>query len=157
MYYCQGFSLGLTGTGIFGEKIWAWDHGPVVRQLWEDYNHHADAVLPVPMQFDESVFSAIQKDIINSTLETVGSLTGSELRNQTHKEPTWLSHSVSPNKGDDKEITGEEMETYFKTLLDTEKYCSEFHQSHNQLLENDSIELPDSVNSAESFIEWVHS
>ena len=37
LYYSQGVSLALRNQPLFNNKILAWAHGPVVREVWEYY------------------------------------------------------------------------------------------------------------------------
>ena len=34
VYYAQGFHLAISGEPLFDEKIMAWEHGPVIPQLY---------------------------------------------------------------------------------------------------------------------------
>ncbi len=36
LYFCQGFTLAMTGKPLFSEAIVAWEHGPVVREVWDE-------------------------------------------------------------------------------------------------------------------------
>ena len=36
-YYAQGYSLALLSRPMFEEPIEAWEHGPVVRELYDTY------------------------------------------------------------------------------------------------------------------------
>src|SRR4051812_46071325 len=47
VYYAQGYHLrDNKGQSLFPEKILAWDHGPVVHQLWEDYKNYRYFTIP---------------------------------------------------------------------------------------------------------------
>ena len=41
-YYGQGFHLAFYGTRLFPNKIEAWTHGPVIRELYQAYKKHGD-------------------------------------------------------------------------------------------------------------------
>ena len=38
VYYAQGFYLALNGKPLFNNDIKAWAHGPVVPELYQEYN-----------------------------------------------------------------------------------------------------------------------
>lgn len=41
LYYCQAWSLAFNGERLFPQEILAWDHGPVVPEVFQD---HAGAI-----------------------------------------------------------------------------------------------------------------
>lgn len=156
LYYCQGFSLGITKQKLFADPIEAWDHGPVVRSVYHDYKHFGKGNLPVPQSFDDSVFDEIQKDIIKSVVNVFGVKTAWELRQMTHREPIWLAHSAN-DKGDGTEISVMEIMEFFSKNLSIDNYFKAFKQSFEDLQLHESLEIPSTINSAEEFIAWVRN
>src|SRR5438309_2092560 len=55
LYYVQGFHLAMNGAPLFNEDIRAWDHGPVVPQVYRKYREYGAAALPTPENFDPTV------------------------------------------------------------------------------------------------------
>lgn len=154
MYYSQGFCLGLTKKPLFEAEIKAWDHGPVVEPLYYQYKIYGKSALPTPLQFDDSVFDAIQKEIISSVFNTLGKKSAWELREMTHRETTWLAHSVNDDKGDSSEITKQEMTEYFSAQLSIDDYFKSFQES-TSALNKGAVKIPDDINTSEQFIAWV--
>lgn len=155
LYYCQGFSLGIRNSVLYEHRISAWDHGPVVESVYHQFKQFGKNQLPIPQDFDDSVFDNIQKDIIRSVVCNFGRKSAWELREMTHNEPTWLAHSLPDEKGDLCEITVEEMYDYFSSPLSIESYYHDFKKSAASFLNEASIEIPNSISSSEEFISWV--
>ncbi len=48
LYYSQGFHLALFNRPLFEEDILAWEHGPVVREVYRRYSRFGSGAIPVP-------------------------------------------------------------------------------------------------------------
>ena len=44
LYYCQAYSLGLYGEILFSNIIEAWEHGPVVPEIYNKYKSHKASI-----------------------------------------------------------------------------------------------------------------
>jgi len=112
VYYAQGFTLAITGKPLFEEPIEAWDHGPVVPALYNEFRRYGSH--PIPPLASGSVddrFSKEHLEILEDVHELYGQFSAWKLRNLTHEEPTW--EKAYPNGV----IRHEAMEEFFKTLL----------------------------------------
>ena len=107
VYYAQGCYLALNNKPLFVEKIMAWEHGPVVPELWKKYTKFGNN--PIPQPEDYKILD-IPKDIRNF-LDDVWSVYGQYsawgLRCLTHEEPPWKD---TPSNS---EITQESMRLFF--------------------------------------------
>jgi len=111
LYYAQGFHLALYGSPLFDEPILAWDHGPVVRSVFDEYRQYGAGALPVPEDVDFDTLTSDQQELLNEVYTVYGQYSAWRLRQLTHDEPPWkgatrngiISHSA--------------MSEYFKTLL----------------------------------------
>lgn len=81
-YYAQARHLVLTGRPLFREAIVAYDHGPVVADLWKAEKYEwplpAPAVLPPSGQL-----------VVDLVLEDFGEWTAGRLEARTHGESPW--------------------------------------------------------------------
>lgn len=111
VYYAQGFCLALTGNTLFDEPILAWQHGPVIRSLWDKYNAYGASPIPRPTVFDLNKFDAFTKELLDDVWEVYGQFSAWKLRNLTHDEKPWLDTVQNQI------ILPELMEAYFKTQL----------------------------------------
>ena len=90
VYYAQGFHLALHRTKLFEEDIIAWEHGPVVESLYQEYKIFGNQAIPQPEYFEESVFSESQLMLLKEVYEVYGQFSAWKLRNMTHSERPWL-------------------------------------------------------------------
>jgi uncharacterized phage-associated protein len=111
LYYCQGFCLVMLGRKLFPDPILRWDHGPVVRTIWEDYNRYGAGAIDYPTGFDASQIGPDEKHVINEIYSLYGQYSAWGLRNMTHDEPPW--QNTLPNG----EITEDKMIDFFRTQL----------------------------------------
>ena len=95
LYYAQGVFLAYTGSKLFDEDIYAWDHGPVVRQVYDAYKVFGpDPIKCEPTGDDSTIFEKVAQDPrIGEVLETVHNFYGKysawRLREMTHDEKPW--------------------------------------------------------------------
>ena len=117
VYYSQGFTLAMTNEPLFNEKIEAWDHGPVVPDLYHEYKGHGGHSIPPPtegeLQNIQGTFTEQQKEIIDEVLDVYGQFSAWKLRNLSHEDEPWINHYEKI----DSTIYPNEMKNYFKQLL----------------------------------------
>ncbi len=111
VYYAQGFHLAMHNKVLFNEDILAWEHGPVVESLYFDYRHYAGNAIPQPIDFDESVFTTSQNELLREVYEVYGQFSAWKLRNMTHSERPWLETNRNGI------ISTELMKEFFKNYI----------------------------------------
>jgi len=91
-YYAQGISIGRYSAKLFNEPILAWEHGPVVKVLYQKYKEYGKEPLrPNPTQsIDEIEKNDLVKKILDETISLYGLYTPWILRDKTHNETPWL-------------------------------------------------------------------
>lgn len=114
LYYAQGFHLINTGHRLFGAELEAWTHGPVVRQIYNEYRHLGYRVIPAepfvnkdPFRGDE-LLKKEEVETIKEVWDAFGNLDGKTLEELTHQEDPWLNTDIN------KEIDVELIREYFK-------------------------------------------
>lgn len=91
VYYAQGFHLRDNGETLFDNDLLAWDHGPVVRLLFDDYRKYGYFTIPSePFECQNNELSEDEMRTINSVWERFGHLDGKYLEELTHQEDPWL-------------------------------------------------------------------
>ena len=89
LYYAQGIYLSKYKKPLFHEKIYAWEHGPVIKEVYNKYKSFGGKGI----EFDGSAIEF--PDEIDKFLESIynrfGQYSAWKLRNMTHKEEPWLS------------------------------------------------------------------
>ncbi|MGL5891410.1 MAG: Panacea domain-containing protein [Bacteroidia bacterium] len=111
LYYVQGFYLAMNRRPLFHEKIMAWNHGPVIAEIYNKYKGSGNNPLFVDTNFDETKIDEILKEFIHEIYQVFGQFSAWRLREMTHSEPTWKNTPQS------QEITHESMIDYFSTQL----------------------------------------
>lgn len=82
LYYVQGEYIGMTGKPLFAEAIEAWQHGPVVPEVYRAYKVYGRTPInPVPCEIPEDLASYIRYCVSSR-----GRMSAAELRNATHGE-----------------------------------------------------------------------
>lgn len=89
LYYAQGFHLAATGAPLFDADIEAWQHGPVVREVYRSYKECGANALPTPEGFDPYMIDSEARDIIEEAYSVYGQYSAWGLRNLTHEEAPW--------------------------------------------------------------------
>lgn len=86
LYYAEGCYLAINdGESLFDEKILAWEHGPVIEEV---YNEYADTYnLPVP---EKTVIEQEDEPLLEQVFKVFGQYSAWALRNKTHEEAPWL-------------------------------------------------------------------
>lgn len=114
LYYAEGCSLALENGSLFGEKIVAWEHGPVVEEVWRKFDNAYD------LQVDEndmneslSKISEADQELLEDVYSVFGKYSASGLRNKTHAESPWLNATQGGLKFN-AEIPRAEIRKYFE-------------------------------------------
>ena len=113
LYYAQGFHLALAGRRLFDEDILAWDHGPVVREVYDRYREFGSNPIPRDGRQNGFPFTSSQKDTLDQVFMAYGQFSAWRLRQLTHDEPPWQE---TPRNG---VIAPSAMKKYFKTQVVT--------------------------------------
>lgn len=116
VYYCQGFHLAMFSNVLFPEEIEAWLHGPVVSELYHFFKKAGDEIVAAPLEFEETIFSANQRELLDEVIESYGQFSAWRLRNMTHEELPW-KNAYKP--GVNNVISIVDMQVYFTTQLES--------------------------------------
>ncbi|MDY3750562.1 Panacea domain-containing protein [Christensenella minuta] len=86
LYYAQGAFLALKNEALFKEDIRAWDHGPVVPQVYKKYKDFKSSVIKadgvVKLDIDDEY-------LLKEICDIYGSYSAIDLRNMSHEEGPW--------------------------------------------------------------------
>lgn len=84
LYYAQGHFLVKTGHTLFPDSIEAWDHGPIIYDVYSQYKANADAPIK---SWDAALINHLSDEEQNFLIDiarTYSKYTASALRNMTH-------------------------------------------------------------------------
>ena len=134
LYYVQGFYYAFFGTFLFKEECQAWAHGPVYKDVYEQYKNYKFNPISKPVQTKNLHFSAEEKLVLDSISRYFCCYSGKTLEQFTHTEMPWLETRKDLSEGEPseriikKELIGnffaEVKETYqMETPQDMKKYA----------------------------------
>jgi uncharacterized phage-associated protein len=88
-YYAQAWYIALhNGNKLFDSTFEAWVHGPVCRELYNEYKIYGWDNIPkednVPLNVDENIY-----DFLKIVFDTYGDFSGDELEELSHSELPW--------------------------------------------------------------------
>jgi uncharacterized phage-associated protein len=86
LYYAQGLHLASYGMPLFSEGIYAWQHGPVVPDIYQEFKQFGSGAIPRPKDFDDAIYQDEVKEFLNEVYEVFGQFSAWKLRNMTHEE-----------------------------------------------------------------------
>lgn len=119
LYYAQGICLALYNKPLFEEKIEAWQHGPVVREVYGIYSVYKRDTINIEMDKEkERIINELENnketcEVLNLTYNNFAIYTAWQLRQMTHLDDTpW--DITQREKGLGKEIDNKLIEEYFK-------------------------------------------
>lgn len=113
LYYTQGVSLALNNEPIFEEDIVAWEYGPVVESVYHNFKHNGSGVIYPHEEFDSSIFSKEELDVIKEVYEVYGQFSALKLMNMTHEERPWK------NTASNCVIGHKQLRAYFSELVES--------------------------------------
>lgn len=114
LYYAEGCFLALDKGSLFDEKIVAWEHGPVVEDVWRSFENAYDLQVDADdMKNSLLKISNEDNDLLEDVYSVFGKYSASGLRNKTHKESPWLD-ATSGGKIFNLEIPRASIISYFK-------------------------------------------
>ncbi|GHU64163.1 hypothetical protein AGMMS49983_09310 [Clostridia bacterium] len=108
LYYIQGAFLALRDAPLFDEEILAWKHGPVVREVYDQYKQFGESAI-LDTVTEIPAFTNIEELMLTEVFARYGKFTAGQLVSKTHNETPW--RDVSTNDL----ITKESIQTYFST------------------------------------------
>ena len=112
IYYAQAWSLANNSTPLFKNEILAWDHGPVIREIFDKYKKHRRFTIHLSDEDTETKIEDEHQKTLDFVWKTYGKFHGKFLEELTHQEYPWLSTTK------DQVISNEKMTEYYgKQLL----------------------------------------
>ena len=119
LYYAQGYYIACFNKPLFKEDIEAWEHGPVVRDVYKEYKKYDYKPIPKyeiteegKKQFDEK-----QKNVIEFVFDNMSGYSAKQLEYKTHRERPWLETYSKDKKN--KIITYDKLKNFFEKKKDT--------------------------------------
>ena len=117
LYYADGICLAVTDNPLFNEKIYAWPHGPVVKEVYEKLSVNGKNEI----SFNDKDWDTVQAmnenatlfDILVTTYDSYAGYTAWQLREKSHVVGGPWQVTVD-TKSMQKEIESKLIRDYFK-------------------------------------------
>lgn len=90
LYYAQGYFLARKKEPLFNEDFLAWEHGPVIRSIYNEYKVNGSKGIEYEEDFCVNIDIETER-ILEDVYEKYGQYTAWKLRNMTHEESPWLT------------------------------------------------------------------
>lgn len=90
LYYAQGAFMALKSAPLFSEDLLAWQHGPVVPEVYESYCENGRNPIIHNKEKDPKEIDSQTEEILEEVYDTLGKYDAVHLRNKTHNETPWL-------------------------------------------------------------------
>ncbi|MDD6419670.1 MAG: DUF4065 domain-containing protein [Clostridium sp.] len=121
LYYAQGISLSLNNNVLFNDQIEAWNHGPVIKSVFEKFckkgrNEITIEDSPSPVDVIRKIEADTPvREALNMTYDNFAIYTAWQLRNMTHEKGTPWYQTYKPGKN--KKISVDLIKKYFDTYV----------------------------------------
>ena len=127
LYFIQAYFLIETKQPCFKEVIEAWDFGPVVPVVYNEYKQYAGTHIPYiesyleydtnniwdsikRIEYNDNIISTNDKKLIEDVVDKLSNYTATDLVSITHKQEPWIN-TYRENKHN--EITNQMLYDYF--------------------------------------------
>ena len=122
-YYGQAWSLALRDVPVFSDPLEAWAHGPAVPSLYKRFRKYGSSAID-PYDIVSNPLRDLggdTKEILLGVWTRYGRLTGTQLRNLTHREEPWVRArgSTPPGEACNAEITHDSMRSFYRRMLES--------------------------------------
>lgn len=88
LYYAQGSFLALKDQLLFGEDLLAWEHGPVVSEVYQEYKKYHSNGIPFEGEYINNIDKA-DEELLKEVYRVFGKYSAWGLREMTHNETPW--------------------------------------------------------------------
>ena len=87
LYYAQSYFVGMTGERLFPNTLEAWEHGPVIPDVYSKYRKYGSEIIN---DIDEVTIPEEILGVIRAVIRDKGHFSAYELSARTHEEQAWL-------------------------------------------------------------------
>ena len=118
-YYAAGVIAAVRGDDtkpLFRDEIKAWQHGPVVPNVYHKFKTYGSGGIPPLDNFDFSEIEERDRRVLDDVYNYYGQYSAWKLRNMTHEEAPWINAYQKP----DDTISIKSLREYFSDEFDEE-------------------------------------
>jgi uncharacterized phage-associated protein len=127
VYFAHGWALGLLGIPLISDRVEAWDYGPVIRPVYDQFKRFGNRSIGGYAQHPfppiggteapriEANFDPLETELLDRVWDVYGKLTGFQLSDMTHELGTpW--QKVHGSRGKNALIEDSIISEYFSEL-----------------------------------------
>ena len=111
LYLAQAYYLAKFKKPLFNDKIEAWQYGPVIPNVYQEYKGNLNNPITIPE--NEASILEDDKEVLKRIWDLFGKYSTTKLVNITHSHRPWIEASKSKNK----EITQKSIRDYYTPLF----------------------------------------
>lgn len=89
IYYAESWCLAMINKTFFKENFRAWQHGPVIPEIYYMYKKFIYNNIPKTLDFDESIFDKEELMVLEMVWKVYGKYDAKYLEELTHSEEPW--------------------------------------------------------------------
>lgn len=116
-YYAQAWHLALLNKKLFENKFQAWVHGPVNRELYDEYTNYGWNLIP-QIKSPNKYIPHDTLEVLESVLFTYGEYSAGDLEYKTHQEKPWQEarNGLGEWEASQNIINEETMRDYYRNI-----------------------------------------
>ncbi|CAM1348411.1 Panacea domain-containing protein [Tenacibaculum crassostreae] len=111
LYYCQGFYYAKFGEKLFEDNIYAWQYGPVVKDVYHNFKYFGSNGIPLDVVDEVVTLNENEKKMVDEVFTYFNQFSAIKLMNMTHSEEPWISTQMT------NEITLDKLKNHFEQFL----------------------------------------
>ena len=113
LYLAQGYSYAFYDRPLFEEELEGWVHGPVVREVYNQFKHYQYNAIDIDFEVEELDSEA--QDVLNYVIDNFSKYDAKYLENLSHNQEPWITSrdGLDPDERSDKTISKEIISNYF--------------------------------------------
>lgn len=111
LYYAQGFYLANFDRPLFLDEIYAWQHGPVVKSVWDQFGDKYRGGVGIPPLEEVVDLNEETASFLEEVWLAYGQFSAWRLRELTHETGPWKNALINSV------ISHDSMRDWFKTEL----------------------------------------
>lgn len=119
-YYAQGYALA-EGNQLFTDEFQAWQHGPVIPDMYQEYKGYAWR--PIGNEFNQPELQPEVREHLEDVVAAYGRYDGAALSTMTHRERPWRAArgDLPENANSEANISKDSMGQFFAQKLRNEE------------------------------------
>lgn len=110
LYFVQAEFLVVKNTPCFVEEIEAWDFGPVIPEVYQEYKVYGGSIIPIFKNSNFAFISKYDQELIDGIIDECAKYSTSVLANIIHRQSPWREAYY---RIDDNVISKQSIKEYF--------------------------------------------